>query len=336
MLQAREARLWCVKLLTQLLLTFPEHDFSPLAPAFFSCLQPMLVRLASHYTQSAPGVLTLLQVIVQQSATLHLLKLSPLSPLPCAYAMLAARAVAPAVVDVVLSLVEALLDHIDQGKSELTSHPTPEEEIVDVESTISDKQSQTAGGRDGEGEREGFRQQVAEGAERLLHEHMPALLSHLHSRLKCKFAGDASKALAAAGGGEAATRELKLFTRLSSHVSSAEQAEPLLELFLPFLKLKSTPRTERVKEQVLRLLDGLLAVVRQPELHLRFLGVQYGTLRSRGAREALCRLFVSLSQLPHILELAHLAGLQQVASLLARCHARVLAGHLALISLSRR
>ncbi|KAL3930141.1 MAG: hypothetical protein SGPRY_001667 [Prymnesium sp.] len=320
-LQAREARLWCVKLLTQLLLTFPEHDFSPLAPAFFSCLQPMLVRLSSHYTQSAPGVLTLLQVIVQQSSTLPLLNLSPLSPLPCAYAMLAARAVAPAVVDVVLSLVEALLDHIDQGKSELTSHPTPEEEIADVESNISNKQSQTASGRDGEGEGEAYRQQVTAGAERLLHEHMPALLSHLHSRLKCKFSGDASKALAAAGGGEAATRELKLFTRLSSHVSSAEQAEPLLELFLPFLKLKSTPRTERVKEQVLRLLDGLLAVVRQPELHLRFLGVQYGTLRSRGAREAHCRLFVSLSQLPHISELAHLAGLQQVASLLARLNA---------------
>ena len=129
---------------------------------------------------------------------------------------------------------------------------------------------------------------------------MDSLLGHLITRLKSKFGGNVASALAAAGGGAQATRELRLFTRLSGYVQEPLQAGKLIELFLPYLKLKSTPRTERVKEDALRLLEGLISISSHPEQHVHTLSLLFGTLRARGSRTALCSLYTTLVSLPAI------------------------------------
>ena len=260
LIQAREGRLWAIKLLTLLQTTFDDFDYTPFMPLLFACLSPVLQRLHTHYTQSPAGLLSMLLVMVEQPTTLKLLHFAPPSApvLPSVYAMLSATSCAKTVSDTVLSIVEALLDHIDSSKKSAAA-------AAAAVTASGDEQSADAGSEDGmdteeaDSTRTSSVELVAEAegqavtaamAEELLLAHMPRLLEDLHRRLKGKFGGDAVKALAAAGGGDQATRELRLFTRLTGHVKSPEQAEPLLELFLPYLKLKSTPRTERVKEQV--------------------------------------------------------------------------------------
>ena len=150
---------------------------------------------------------------------------------------------------------------------------------------------------------------------------MADLLSALHARLTSKFGGDAAKALNAAGTGEAATRELRLLSALAPYLSSATQAQQLLELFLPYLRLKPTPRAERVKEQVLRLVGGLLPLLERPELHLRFFGQMFAQLRARGGRAALCDLWTRLAALPATAAAADLGEIGAVAAALNELNA---------------
>jgi hypothetical protein len=103
-------------------------------------------------------------------------------------------------------------------------------------------------------------------------------------------------------------RELRLFTRLADYVSEPEQAEDLVELFTPYLRLKSTPRTERVKESVLRLLANLLRLSRSPHLHFRTFALLFGSLRARPSRLAMCDLFAAYAGLPAIHGCADLGG----------------------------
>ena len=63
-------------------------------------------------------------------------------------------------------------------------------------------------------------------------------------------------------------------------------------------------------------MHGLLGVVRQPEQHLRYFGIQFGTLRSRGARTAHAALYNSLPALPSIAAAPQLAELARVAKVL--------------------
>jgi U3 small nucleolar RNA-associated protein 20 len=98
-----------------------------------------------------------------------------------------------------------------------------------------------------------------------------------------------------AGSAESVTRELRMLTSLVGYVSSTQQAEQLTQLFLPYLRIKPTPRAEKVKAQVLGLLAGLLPMLEAPEVHARFLGLQFGNLRSRESRAALCRAWVALA-----------------------------------------
>ena len=87
-----------------------------------------------------------------------------------------------------------------------------------------------------------------------------------------------------------------------------------------YLRLKSTPRTERVKEDVLSLLAKLLPTAERPRQHLRTISQLFGTLRARGARLALSRLFaalVNLPQSPAELEAADAEGAQRDAPALA-------------------
>ena len=77
----------------------------------------------------------------------------------------------------------------------------------------------------------------------------------------------------------------------SEHLDEPSQAQQLVELFLPYLRLKSSPRTERVKEDVLLLLDGLVRCARDdPKMatqHLKTISLLFGTVRSgRRARAA--------------------------------------------------
>ena len=109
--QAREARLWCMKLLAALLRALPTYDFRRWMPIVFGCAAPVLGRLATHYTQSANGLLTTLLTMVEEPATLPLLALAPAPVLPPVYATIAARRLAPAVLDTLLAIVEALLRH---------------------------------------------------------------------------------------------------------------------------------------------------------------------------------------------------------------------------------
>ena len=150
---------------------------------------------------------------------------------------------------------------------------------------------------------------------------MADLLSALHARLTSKFGGDAAKALNAAGTGEAATRELRLLLPSRRTSRSATQAQQLLELFLPYLRLKPTPRAERVKEQVLRLVGGLLPLLERPELHLRFFGQMFAQLRARGGRAALCDLWTRLAALPATAAAADLGEIGAVAAALNELNA---------------
>ena len=56
--------------------------------------------------------------------------------------------------------------------------------------------------------------------------------------------------------------------------------------------------------------------MRQPEQHLRYFGIQFGTLRSRGARTAHAALYNSLPALPSIAAAPQLAELARVAKVL--------------------
>ena len=89
-------------------------------------------------------------------------------------------------------------------------------------------------------------------------------------------------------------------TNTYRYVEQPEEAAKLVELFLPYLRLKSTPRTERVKEDVLSLLAGLIRVAAQPQQHLRTISQLFGTVRARGSRAALAQLFLTLTKLPSL------------------------------------
>ena len=113
LIQAREARLWSMKLLALYLQAFSTstgEELAPLMSVSFHCLTPMLKRLHTHYTQSPAGLLSVLLVIALQPATIRYFELSPVPVLPCVYAALAAPKCAKPVVETILSLVEALLD----------------------------------------------------------------------------------------------------------------------------------------------------------------------------------------------------------------------------------
>ena len=109
-------------------------------------------------------------------------------------------------------------------------------------------------------------------------------------------------------------RASRLLSALAPYLSSATQAQQLLELFLPYLRLKPTPRAERVKEQVLRLVGGLLPLLERPELHLRFFGQMFAQLRARGGRAALCELWTRLAALPATAAAADLGEIGAVAA----------------------
>ena len=149
------------------------------------------------------------------------------------------------VVEAVLLIVEALLDHA-------TPPPVPADGVVASTDHVTITQGDAVLAADdappsaadhlaaplvsAEDEEAQYQRGVAsaKAAEALLHAHMDELLAALNVRLRGKFGGDAAKALAKAGGGRQATRELRLFTRLSSHISDPAQATQLIELFLPY------------------------------------------------------------------------------------------------------
>ena len=116
-------------------------------------------------------------------------------------------------------------------------------------------------------------------------------------------------------------RAARLLSALAPYLSSATQAQQLLELFLPYLRLKPTPRAERVKEQVLRLVGGLLPLLERPELHLRFFGQMFAQLRARGGRAALCDLWTRLAALPATAAAADLGEIGAVAAALNELNA---------------
>ena len=67
--QAREARLWCMKLLAQLLQAFPAPShFAPYLPLLFAAAAPVMQRMHTHYTQSPAGLLVTVLAIAQQPA----------------------------------------------------------------------------------------------------------------------------------------------------------------------------------------------------------------------------------------------------------------------------
>lgn len=341
--QAREERLWCLKVLKLLLGAIPPPalEYGGFMRTFWGCAAPVLRRLHTHHTQSPAGLLSLLLQMARERETLPLLAdatergaggaQAPLEVLPCVYACLAAPKCAKSVLEAVLELVEALLAH---SRRELTTgdEAAPPNAAAAAMVTTTDAALVTACGTatdplapaiasttataatassaksyavrvsgavpEAESPPDASAEAAAVAAEALLLAHMPQLLEQLHTRLNFKFGGtDAARALAGAGAGESATRELRLLAKLSPYVTSAQQAQQLLELFLPYLRLKSTARAERLKESVIQLITRLLRLVSQPERHLRFFGLQFGALRSRGAREALCHLWEALPPL---------------------------------------
>ena len=316
LVQAREARLWATKLFGLFVQAFPTDDLTLATRVVLGCLTPVLQRLHTHYTQSPAGVLNAVHLLVQQPSTLSLLELSATPVLPCAYATLSAPRCAQPVLDTVIGIIEALLQHSSAkgsaaGVGEATiakggmddDEDDSEDEQTEKEKAQDDEESQPsafAAAAAARAMKEAASAAVvaaaAATAERLLREHMHDLLSQLNARLRSKFGGNTAKALAAAGGGAQATRELRLFTRLSRFVENAEQAAQLIELFLPYLRLKSTPRTERVKEDVLRLVGGLVTVASEPQQHVRMLSQLFGTVRARGSRTALCSTFAALAE----------------------------------------
>ena len=222
----------------------------------------MLERLHTHYTQSPSGLLSALVVMTQQRETLELLKLAEVPVLPCVYNCLAAVKVHPSVVEAVLSIVEALLDHatppvapmqevlrssgqvrITQGDAVMREAMANEADeaagrrfkATNADATAAaaddhhddDAESSAATAvEDAERAARQYKEGVVQArlAEEMLHAHIKELLGALNQRLRGKFGGqDAAKALQAAGGGRQATRELRLLTRLSGHIDEPEQ-----------------------------------------------------------------------------------------------------------------
>ena len=219
----------------------------------------MLERLHTHYTQSPSGLLSALVVMTQQRETLELLKLAEVPVLPCVYKCLAAVKVHPSVVEAVLSIVEALLDHatppvppvqevlrssgqvrITQGDAVMREAKAAEADeaagrrfkatITDADDDDDDADDAAPSAAMAVEAAERAATQYEEGivlaklAEEMLHAHIKELLGALNQRLRGKFGGqDAAKALQAAGGGRQATRELRLLTRLSGHIDEPEQ-----------------------------------------------------------------------------------------------------------------
>ena len=337
LLQAREARLWSIKLFGLCLQAFATCDLTRVTHLTFTCTTPILKRLPTHYTQSPAGLLVTVLTLVQQPATIALLDHSPTPVLPCVYATLAAPRVAKTVVETVLSIVEAMLDHARRRQLALAKAADLAASSLTVDMEVDDDDDEEDGDDQNDGKKkkgskggdadetnaadagtslsasaaqaarvaaaamtaEGLAEAAA-AAERLLREHMDALLGALTTRLRSKFGGNVANALAAAGGGAQATRELRLLTQLSPYVHEASQASQLIELFLPYLRLKSTPRTERVKEDALRLIHGLIGTAANPEQHVHTFSLLFGTLRHRGSRTALCATFSALVALPAI------------------------------------
>ena len=88
--QAREARLWSMKLLNLCLQAFSDCDLVLLMRLALGCLAPVLRRLHTHYTQSPAGLLSTLLILVEQPATLCYLELSTTPVLPCVFSALSA------------------------------------------------------------------------------------------------------------------------------------------------------------------------------------------------------------------------------------------------------
>ena len=303
--QAREARLWCMKLLAQLLQAFPAPShFAPYLPLLFAAAAPVMLRMHTHYTQSPAGLLATVLAMAQQPATLPLLLDAPAELLPCVIRCIAARKCAPSVLDATLSLVEALLDQ----RGHRVARPRRRS---------STQRAADAAAADAPAEPPSAAQAAASSC----CTHMDTLLSQLLQRVRAKFGGDAAALTAAAMAGEQATRELRLLTRLSSFVTSAEQAEQLMELLLPYLRLKSSAKSERVKEQVLQLAHGLLRSVRNPAAHLTLLSQLFAGLRGRDARAAHCAAFEELASLEAVQACDGLEELPAVARVLSALNA---------------
>ena len=105
LVQAREARLWAIKVFSLCLQAFPTAALGPAASVLFSCCSPILQRLSTHYTQSPSGLLSALVVLSGHAATLPLLEASEIDSeiavLPSVFAMLSAPRVARPVVEAV-------------------------------------------------------------------------------------------------------------------------------------------------------------------------------------------------------------------------------------------
>ena len=260
LVEAREARLWVIKAWSIVMQAFPSAPLAPTAALVFRCVRPMLERLHTHYTQSPSGLLSALVVMTQQRETLELLKLAEVPVLPCVYKCLAAVKVHPSVVEAVLSIVEALLDHatppvppvqevlrssgqvrITQGDAVMREAKAAEADEASgrrFKATITDADADADDDDDDAAPSAAMAVEAAERAatqyeegivqaklaEEMLHAHIKELLGALNQRLRGKFGGqDAAKALQAAGGGRQATRELRLLTRLSGHIDEPEQ-----------------------------------------------------------------------------------------------------------------
>ena len=185
--QAREARLWCMKLLAQLLQAFPAPShFAPYLPLLFAAAAPVMHRMHTHYTQSPAGLLVTVLAMAQQPATLPLLLDAPAELLPCVIRCIAARKCAPSVLDATLSLVEALLDQLPRATASRAGPPPPQLDAARAADTAA---------ADAPAEPPSAAQAAAS---ELLHAHMDTLLSQLLQRVRAKFGGDATTALSAA------------------------------------------------------------------------------------------------------------------------------------------
>jgi U3 small nucleolar RNA-associated protein 20 len=314
--QAREARLWCMKLLAQMLQAFPAPShFAPYLPLLFGAAAPVMHRMHTHYTQSPAGLLVTVLAMAQQPATLPLLLDAPTELLPCVIRCISARKCAPSVLDATLSLVEALLDQLPRATAPRAGHPSLQYNAAHAAAAAD------AAAADADAPAEPTSAPQAAASE-LLHAHMDTLLSQLLQRIRAKFGGDATKALTAtAMVGDQATRELRLLTRLSGFVTSAEQAEQLMELLLPYLRLKPSAKSERVKEHVLQLARGLLRSVRNPAAHLTLFSQLFAGLRGRDARTAHCAAFEELASLEAVQACDGLKELPAVARVLSALNA---------------
>ena len=94
-----------------------------------------------------------------------------------------------------------------------------------------------------------------------------------------------------------------------------------MELLLPYLRLKSSAKSERVKEHVLQLAHGLLRSVRNPAAHLTLLSQLFAGLRGRDARAAHCAAFEELASLEAVQACDGLEELPAVARVLSALNA---------------